>query len=67
MSEITQLREHFDKRCNSQDEKLDNLLIAIRGDGGYGSGGGGMGGALTGSAAGAIGRGGSGYITIVCW
>jgi len=33
MSEITQLREHFDMRCNSQDAKLDNLLLAIRGNG----------------------------------
>lgn len=33
MSEITQLREHFDKRCNVQDEKLDHLLLAIRGNG----------------------------------
>lgn len=33
MNEIQQLREHIDKRCNSQDAKLDNLLVAIRGDG----------------------------------
>lgn len=33
MNEITQLREHIDKRCNSQDAKLDHLLLAIRGNG----------------------------------
>ncbi len=32
-SEITQLREHFDMRCNSQDAKLDNMLLALRGNG----------------------------------
>lgn len=33
MSEITQLREHLDKRCSSLDEKVDDILTAIRGDG----------------------------------
>lgn len=32
-SEITQLREHIDKRCSSLDEKVDDILTAIRGDG----------------------------------
>lgn len=33
MHEITQLREHLDRRCNSQDAKLDQIRLAVVGDG----------------------------------
>lgn len=37
-AQIRELREHFDQRCNSQDAKLDNLLLAVRGNGLDGAG-----------------------------
>lgn len=43
------------------------LVQASGGDGGLGCGGGGMGGALTGSTAGTVALGGSGFCIITCW
>jgi hypothetical protein len=43
------------------------LVQSSGGDGAIGCGGGGMGGALTGSAVGAVGKGGPAYCQIICW